>query len=677
MKIREIEISNFRLLQNFKINLEDELSLVIGKNNTGKTSFLSILEKFLLGSKQNFTFSDLNIGAQKAFKNKFENGGFDDDYSMGIILKLYIEYTEDDDLSNISEVMLNLEPDQNFVILQLQYSIGYEEITNRLNDDFEDWAETYPDQDGDILDYLNEHHHNYFKIKRKAIEYNNEDNSIDIEESTIKKIVNFKRINAKRDVINPDGSSSTSSKQLSKQSSRYYETVSGPQIENQSVKELMLQMRKADSDLEDAYSNIFSGVLDKVKRFGGIKEEDSVLEITSKLDGKNLLNDNTTVMYSQDGQSLPEDYYGLGYLNLISMIFEIEVVLSDFKQKNEELIEPADINLFFIEEPEAHTHPQMQYIFIKNIKNLLEEESNGESDDIPINLQTIISTHSSHITAESDFDDIKYFIREDINSIISKDLKKLKEEYEADPNRYKFLKKYLTLSRAELFFADKAILIEGDTERILMPTIMDKIDIEDDESDLLPLTSQNISIIEVGTYAHIFDQLINFLNIKSLLITDIDSVDEDGHAAKVEDATNTSNHSIKNFLNEENIETLIDLELEQRCLSKNEDEWQPNPNGDLLIVYQQLENDFFSRSFEDAFININRDFIKNNKDNFQGLKKKNLFDDDENSPFDLADQCIKKKTDFALDIIYHSEEDYENWNIPSYIEKGLSWLKKN
>jgi predicted ATP-dependent endonuclease of OLD family len=28
----------------------------------------------------------------------------------------------------------------------------------------------------------------------------------------------------------------------------------------------------------------------------------------------------------------------------------------------------ADINLLFIEEPEAHTHPQMQYVFIKNIK---------------------------------------------------------------------------------------------------------------------------------------------------------------------------------------------------------------------------------------------------------------------------------------------------------------------
>ena len=37
--------------------------------------------------------------------------------------------------------------------------------------------------------------------------------------------------------------------------------------------------------------------------------------------------------------------------------------------------EPADINLIYIEEPESHTHPQLQYIFIKNIKDLLKEHN--------------------------------------------------------------------------------------------------------------------------------------------------------------------------------------------------------------------------------------------------------------------------------------------------------------
>lgn len=60
---------------------------------------------------------------------------------------------------------------------------------------------------------------------------------------------------------------------------------------------------------------------------------------------------------------LPENYNGLGYLNLISMIFEIKLKLHDFQKDISE--SPSDVNLLFIEEPEAHTHPQLQRIFIK------------------------------------------------------------------------------------------------------------------------------------------------------------------------------------------------------------------------------------------------------------------------------------------------------------------------
>src|SRR5690606_273968 len=118
--------------------------------------------------------------------------------------------------------------------------------------------------------------------------------------------------------------------------------------------------------------------------------------------------------------SLPEDYNGLGYMNLIAMIFEIEVLLTDFKRLHLKEEQPADINLLLIEEPEAHTHPQMQYIFIKNIKSILEDARKGIGDGVAFNLQTIITTHSSCITAESDFDDIKYFYRNSINEVIAK-----------------------------------------------------------------------------------------------------------------------------------------------------------------------------------------------------------------------------------------------------------------
>jgi predicted ATP-dependent endonuclease of OLD family len=219
--------------------------------------------------------------------------------------------------------------------------------------------------------------------------------------------------------------------------------------------------------------------------------------------------------------------------------------------------------LFFIEEPEAHTHPQMQYVFINNIKSILESGSQIEGGGA-INLQSIISTHSSHIVSESDFDDIKYFYIAEDKYVKAKNLKSLEVEYKKDGDegvqRFKFLKQYLTLHRSELFFADKAIFIEGETERILLPSIMKKIDLEGyNENSSLPLRSQNISIIEVGNYSHIFDRFIDFIGVKSLIITDIDPAKPDTKKetksnvskdtsplkkCKSKDATTTTNASL-------------------------------------------------------------------------------------------------------------------------------------
>lgn len=46
MKVKKIHIENYRMLKRIDIDLEENLSLIIGKNNCGKTSFLSILNKF-------------------------------------------------------------------------------------------------------------------------------------------------------------------------------------------------------------------------------------------------------------------------------------------------------------------------------------------------------------------------------------------------------------------------------------------------------------------------------------------------------------------------------------------------------------------------------------------------------------------------------------------------------
>ncbi len=721
MKIQKIKVNNYRLLKEFTIDLEDVLSLVIGKNNCGKTSLLFILDRFL-SNKPTFSYDDFNLGFQNELRNKIETGENNLPSSFGISMKLFITYDENDDLSNISKVMMDLIPENNTIVLKFEYVL-HEDDLKKLRNDFEAYKlkqierckkkedkaddkkenKNSPEPKDCFDTFLKKNHKEYFKAYRKTIAFDFENRiekdeefiDLDKEKISLDKIINFRLIRANRDVSNSD-----SDKALSVLSSKYYEKQEGNQKDSIEIENFKETLSDTDEQLDEIYKGLFEKIIDKVGKFGGVRKGDSIIKIISTLQHKELLKGNTTVMYDHNGNhSLPENYNGLGYMNLISMIFEIEVLLSDFRKEGKNDENPADINILFIEEPEAHTHPQMQYVFIKNIKNLLTEACNGTSG-AKFNLQTIITTHSSHIVAESNFNDIKYFYKKEANQVIVKNIKDLESEYKKDEQgkqNYKFLKQYLTLHRAELFFADKAIFIEGDTERILLPAMMKKIDQDEKEN---PMLSQNISIIEVGNYSHIFEKFIHFIGIKSLIITDIDSAhwiekEKDEKVKKVEekcrveekDASVTTNASLKFFHNQQtDIEYYKKLKFDWKILRKkiteSKEKWVSNRKGNVLMVYQTHENDYYARSFEDSFFNLNRQFIVDNKASFKSLKHIGYFDDPSKDAFALAEECIDKKPSFAIEILLNSEVDtngneFSNWQIPDYIKQGLLWLKKN
>jgi len=698
MKITQLKIANFRLLKNFSMDLEEELSLVIGKNNTGKTSILSVLDKFL-NEKSKFSYDDLNIDFRNELESLIKSEVVPEYFApKGIKLKIFIEYNEKDDLSNVSRVLMDLDPDNNKIVLGFEYTVSYTDFLG-LRADFAIYRvkekikvdENKKSKPGDLSEFLKKELDNYFHTHKLSIEYDvvtntaNEVNYIDLESEgiSIKDILGFKYISARRDVTNKEKENT-----LSKHTSNLYKKQEDNAEKNQATENFKDQLSETDSTLSNIYKDLFGDVIKKVQDFGGIKLNDTDIAIISTLQHRELLEGNTTVVYTHDEHKLPEHYNGLGYMNLISMIFEIEILVQDFKRDKDK--KPADINLLIIEEPEAHTHPQMQYIFIKNIKKLL-AEGVKKGDGINRPLQYIITTHSSHIVADSDFDDIKYLKAENKNDVVAKNLSDLRKQYDEDPKQYQFLKQYLTISRAEIFFADKAVLIEGDTERILIPTFMRKVDLEEiarlkvenKEDTLLPLLSQNISIIEVGAYSQIFGKFIEFLGIKSLILTDIDAIkvvkqDDNGQdvwgACPVDEGTKTSNSAINHFLKEIAWNDLKVLPIVNRTIVLG--------GSTVCICYQQDElnekdEKYNARSFEDAFIYINHAFIKDKKDEFQGLKNIKLFDDGLSNAYVLANSCIKKKTHFALDILYHSDKDFSNWNIPAYIKDGLLWLKED
>ncbi|MBK5552305.1 AAA family ATPase, partial [Pseudomonas sp. TH03] len=64
MKITKISAGNFRALQDVTLDLRDSLSLLIGRNNSGKTSLLVLFEKFYEPGS-GFNYNDFPLAARK------------------------------------------------------------------------------------------------------------------------------------------------------------------------------------------------------------------------------------------------------------------------------------------------------------------------------------------------------------------------------------------------------------------------------------------------------------------------------------------------------------------------------------------------------------------------------------------------------------------------------------
>ncbi|MCF1586227.1 ATP-dependent endonuclease [Tetragenococcus koreensis] len=672
MKIHKVRIENFRLLKDFELDFREEISLIVGKNNCGKTSVLTIMDKFLSSGDISFSWNDFNLDFQKEFYEKlFEREVSEVEYNFinnGIRMQLFIDYNESDNYINIQSLMMDLNPRNNSIVLEFIYTCKEDMLKQLRNDLNQLKINTFEE----FSNFMNKNSSRYFKVQRYSRRFDfdkkeaTEQTSGEFTFSEIKKLINFRSIKANREASNKANDHS-----LSSLSQKYHNINSLD--EDMVITELQKTIQVADQNLNETYNGteehpgIFNEVFESVRKFGS----DADISIQSTISEMDLLKNNTTLYYKNDNLKLPESYNGLGYLNLIGMIFEIEMIISEFHRKLNE--KPADINLLFIEEPEAHTHPQLQYVFIKNIKDLIKERV--VKNDSSINIQTLITTHSSHVVSECDFSDVRYLVRKN-NKVISKNFQELQEKYETDKLAFKFVKQYLNQNRSELFFTDKVIFIEGDTERILLPAMMQKIDkIHEEDKRYLPLLSQNISIIEVGAYAYKFKPLIDFLDIEALIITDVDGVEKNGGSSCAsKHAKFTSNFSLRDFFN---------LPNDDRQFSKltrksfNEKAW-----GNTRIAYQTeipfaIEK-YQPRSFEDAFICQNFIYTKKNKNNFeQGLKKRNLFERSALDFYEISQECVAKKSAFASEILYYDGfTEGETWVVPDYIKEGLEWLQK-
>lgn len=632
MYISKLKIKNFRLLKDVEMDLEEKVSLLVGKNNTGKTSLLMIFEKFF--DEKPFTYNDFNTALRGDLDGINKDSNFN---ALNISLELKIQYNEDDNLQTLSDFILDLDPEQKEISLLFECSLNNERLLADLNEIDEDLRSKFIQKN--LSAYTKKSYYSY-----------DQDNRIDKKLPDIKKLINLQIIHAKRNVASSD----SNRKPISTIIGQYFQHID--KANKLAFQNIEKEISKIDDTLTKEYKPVFKSFLDGAKDILELND----LSVISDIETKVLLENNSQVVYGEDNNNLPENMNGLGILNILYLLLQIDLREQDFKSENK------DINLLFIEEPEAHTHPQMQYIFAEKTLKALSEKPN---------LQTLVTTHSSHIVSRCDFDDIRYLqSHNDNNAVTVKNfLSELADKY-TDKGEFKFLKQYITLNAAELFFASKVIFIEGATERMLLPYFISEYDKNNDQN----LSAQNISVLEVGANAKVFEHFLNFIGIKSLIITDIDTTEpipgEKGaryKACKVEAGFNSSNASLKHFLKApKDISSDLFKTWFKKLKSGNLDSDKPL----IYCCYQQAEEGYHARSFEDAFIHINKDMIKAKRSDLLGMKKLSKLDELDLDSYDLTEEILDKKSDFASSILYQALVLETSWSTPKYINDGLEWL---
>lgn len=131
---------------------------------------------------------------------------------------------------------------------------------------------------------------------------------------------------------------------------------------------------------------------------------------------------------------------GLGTLNMIFIAAEL---LHLNTQKNP--------NILLVEEIEAHLHPQRQLKIITALQN---ESRKG--------VQMILTTHSPNLASLVEVERLCSASDGEVYSL-AKGTTKLSNE------NYAYLRRFLSATRANLFFAQGVLLVEGTTEQLLLP----------------------------------------------------------------------------------------------------------------------------------------------------------------------------------------------------------------
>ena len=467
MYINKIHIQNYRNYNDFTMNFHKGLNVIIGSNNSGKTGLLYAI--YLLKYPSTVSVDDFNKNNLLKYTELYA------DNPPEIVIEYYISHRIAEDDTN-DESIIRLLP---FLGIK-EFEENRTEKDGKVEYNIAAKIKAVFSLDVKYLDdykkefKLTNNFDEYFMMLNRFVEkhyswsYTNGITDTKTEQKMATSVFDIRLIEAER-----------TNEEVRKETKREIDTF---MKDSEHAAELDALKKDVSNDLKKILSDSITKLSELFEREDneiGLKKGN--VSIFSDIKAQFSVSDAyvTEVKDTKSGFVIPLQYNGLGYNNLINIYMLIKLT---------EVQKGRDFKILCLEEPEAHLHPAMQYKLFKYLKNL---DKNNE-----LNQQIFVTTHSSNISAVAGIDNMFMLSYERSDEHSDCCQQSLDEQFKDSDGKTEkkdaklHLTKFLDVTRSDMLFADKVILVEGIAEKLLMPLFMDACGCSYED--------EHISIVEIG-----------------------------------------------------------------------------------------------------------------------------------------------------------------------------------